>query len=243
MLFRTVLEHHKYERRLQTCQVNAMRDVLLLLIVGVSVPISFLRPYYGILVWTWITFFNPHRFTWGFMYDAPVAAVIAVPTLLGCLFTPEINRQIFKRETVLLLILWTWFLVTFFYATQVPLFQGHILDAKRELIRISKVLLITFTMIVLVTNRVRFKYLVVVTALCFAVLSLKSAIFGLRTAGEARIWGPPDSFITDNNAFALALNVSLPMLYFLAREESRRAYRIAWYVAFACGILCVILSY
>jgi len=23
--------------------------------------------------------FNPHRFTWGFMYSFPVAAVIAVP--------------------------------------------------------------------------------------------------------------------------------------------------------------------
>ncbi len=68
-----------------------MRDLILLIIIVISIPISFFRPYFGILMWTWITFFNPHRFTWGFMYNFPVAAVIAVPTLAGCLFTSNIT--------------------------------------------------------------------------------------------------------------------------------------------------------
>src|SRR6266851_5135042 len=63
-----------------------MRDLILFIIIAISIPISFFRPYFGILMWTWITFFNPHRYTWGFMYNFPVAAVIAVPTLVGCLF-------------------------------------------------------------------------------------------------------------------------------------------------------------
>jgi probable O-glycosylation ligase (exosortase A-associated) len=220
-----------------------MRDLLLFVIIVVSVPISLFRPYFGILMWTWITFFNPHRFTWGFMYNFPLAAVIAVPTLLGCLFTPNLNRRILKWETVLLAGLWLWFCITFLFALQVPLFQGHIDDARLELVRVSKVLLITLAMILLVTSHQRLKSLVLVTAMSFGLLAIKGSIFGFRTGGESRVWGPPDSFIADNNSFALAVNMCLPMLLFLARDEKRRSYRWLFYLTFACGVISVILTY
>jgi probable O-glycosylation ligase (exosortase A-associated) len=220
-----------------------MRDLILLIIIAVSIPISFFRPYFGILIWTWITFFNPHRFTWGYMYNAPVAAVIAVPTLLGCLFTSNINRQILKRETILLAGLWVWFSITFLSAIETPFFQGHVADTKMEWVRVSKVLLITLAMILLVTSHKRLKSLVLVTSMSFGLLAIKGAIFGFRTGGEARVWGPPDSFLTDNNSFALAVNMSLPMLLYLARDEKRRSLRWLLYLSFACGVLCVILTY
>jgi len=220
-----------------------MRDLILFLIIAASIPISFFRPYFGILVWTWVTFFNPHRYTWGFMYNFPVAAVIAVPTLAGCLFTSSINKKFLKWETLLLAGLWIWFCVTFLHAMQVPLFEGHILDAEHEWVRVSKVLLITLAMILLVTSQKKFRNLVIVTAMSFGLLAIKGAIFGIRTGGESRVWGPPDSFIADNNAFGLAVNMSLPMLFFLAREEQKRAYRWLYYLAFACGVLSVVLTY
>jgi putative inorganic carbon (hco3(-)) transporter len=220
-----------------------MRDLLLFVIIVVSIPISFFNPYYGILMWTWITFFNPHRYTWGFMYTFPVALVIAVPTLLGCLFTSSINRNILKRETIMLAGLWAWFAIVFLYALNVPLFEGHIADAQMELVRVSKVLLITSTMILLVTSHKKLKSLVMVTAMSFGLLAIKGAIFGLRSGGESRVWGPPDSFIADNNSFALAVNMSLPMLLFLAHDEKKRIYRWLLYLAFACGVLSVVLTY
>jgi probable O-glycosylation ligase (exosortase A-associated) len=94
-----------------------------------------------------------------------------------------------------------------------------------------------------VTSQKKFKNLVIVTAMSFGVLAIKGAIFGIRTSGESRVWGPPDSFISDNNAFGLAVNMSLPMLIFLARDEKRRFYRWCYYLAFACGVLSVILTY
>lgn len=220
-----------------------MRDVILFIIIAISIPISFFRPYFGILVWTWITFFNPHRYTWGFMYNFPIAAVIAAPTLLGCFFTSDLNRRILKRETLLLAGLWAWFSITFLYALQVPLFEGHLNDAKLELVRVSKVLLITFAMMVLVTSHKKLKTLVMVTAMSFGLLAIKGALFGFRTGGAARVWGPPDSFIADNNSFALAVNMSLPMLLFLARDEKKRNYRWLLYCAFVCGVASVTLTY
>jgi probable O-glycosylation ligase (exosortase A-associated) len=222
---------------------DGMRDLLLLVIILGSVPISLFEPFYGVLVWIWISYFNPHRFTFSYMYEFPVAAVIAVPTLLGILFTRKINRNPMVRETALLGMLWIWFVITYLNATRIPLFQGHILDAKSELIRVSKILLMTVVMILLVNTRERLKYLFLVTSLSFSLLVLKGALFGARTSGQYRVWGPPDSFLADNNGFAMAVNMSLPMLFYLGRVEENRLLKRILNISFICGIVSVLLTY
>jgi putative inorganic carbon (HCO3(-)) transporter len=220
-----------------------MRDLALLVVILASMPISFFEPFYGVLIWIWIAYYNPHRYTFTYMYNFPVAAVIAAPTLFGLLFTRNMNRRFMVRETAILIVLWAWFVLTYFNATQVPLFRGHILDAHDELIRVSKILLMTFVMILLVTTRERLKYVFLVTALSFTPLVLKAAVFGFRTGGQDRVWGPPDSFLADNNGFGLAVNMSLPILFYLGREEQNRILRWVLNIAFVCGILTVIFTY
>src|SRR5260370_13699331 len=104
---------------------------------------------------------------------------------------------------------------------QVPLFEAHFDDAKREMIRVSKVLLIPFPMILLVTSPKKFKNLVIVTAMSFGVLAIKGAIFGVRTGGGSPVWGPPHFFISHNNAFALSVNMSLPRLLYLDPDDQQ----------------------
>jgi putative inorganic carbon (HCO3(-)) transporter len=47
------------------------------------------RPWIGVMLWTWISIMNPHRYAWGFATTAPVAMIAALVTLLGLLFTRE----------------------------------------------------------------------------------------------------------------------------------------------------------
>jgi putative inorganic carbon (HCO3(-)) transporter len=220
-----------------------MRDFIVIAIILGSVPICFLNPYFGVLMWNWVAIFNPHRFTWGFAYHFPVATVVALPTLAGMIFTRKINHRIFTRESILLLLLWVWFAVTIFHATTVPMFSEHITAGTAELVRVSKVLLMTFVTILLVTSKNRLRWLFLVIGLSIGLLAVKGALFGLRTGGESRVWGPPDSFIADNNDLALATNMALPLLFFLAAEEKRRWLRIGLRLIFVAGLICVILSY
>ena len=71
-----------------------MRDFLVVAIILGSAPFCFINPYIGVLMWYWVTYFNPHRFTWSYAYDFPVALVIAVPTLLGTVFTKKSFRSL-----------------------------------------------------------------------------------------------------------------------------------------------------
>ncbi len=220
-----------------------MRAALLLLILGVSVPACLVSPYYGVLMWYWVSYFNPHRFTWGFTYDLPIAFLVAVPTLIGVLFAKKSLRSLLVLESLLLIGLWAWYTITYIHAQGVPMFVGHMTEASYHMNHISKILLMTLVMIVVINSRERLYGVMLISGGSLGLLALKGAIFGARTAGGSRVFGPPDSFLTDNNAFGLAINVCLPILFFLARSERRRWLRLSLYLCFAAGIVTVLLTY
>jgi len=220
-----------------------MRGILLLAFMLISVPICFFNPYYGVLMWYWVSYFNPHRFTYGFTYNLPVAQLVAAPTLAGLFFVKKSFRPLLTSESFLLIALWLWFTVTYVHASGVPLFAGNMPDATYEISHMSKIFLMTFVMIILVTSKERLRSVLLISAGSLGMLALRGAVFGVRTAGESRVWGPPDSFLSDNNGFALALNVCLPILFYLARTEKRRWLRIFLWFLFVCSLAAVMLTY
>lgn len=220
-----------------------MRDIVVLGIIFAAMPFCFFRPYFGLLMWTWISYFNPHRLTWGIAYDFPVAMCIGIPTLAGLLFTREKNRNFLTRETAIMFMLWAWFAITTWYASRQVLFSAHIAAGEAMLDRTSKILLMTVVTVILVTSAKKLRYLCYVTVLSIGFYAVKGAMFGIRTAAEQRVWGPAGSFIEDNNFLAVAVNMTLPFLFFLARSETNKKLRMFLWFVFVSSIGSVILSY
>ena len=220
-----------------------MRDFLILAAILGATPLCFFRPYFGVLMWTWVAYFNPHRFGWGVAYNFPVAMLVGGATLAGTPFAKDTNRRIFTLQTTLLALMWAWFCVTYFHAAHDPILVEHADDAKIELIRVSKMLLMTFLIVWLVSSREKLRYLFLVTAFSFGFFAVKGTLFSWQTSGQFRVYGPPDSFIADNNALGLALNMTLPMFYFMARDEQNRWVRRILQLCFYCGIVAVLLTY
>lgn len=221
-----------------------MRDVIILAIILCSVPFCLKKPFFGVLMWTWVAYFNPHRYAWsGTVYNFPVAMVVAIPTLLGLLVVPRFNPRILLRESKLLIMIWLWMIFTLVYAAQIPLFAGHIEDGTDSLIQITKILLMTFVTILVVNSPERLRKLVFVIALSLGARAVWVSIFGIQTGGEFRVYGPHDSFLADNNDFALALNMVLPLLFYLIPDEPRRWVRYGLWLSFLASIFCVILTY
>ena len=67
-----------------------MRDILLAAIVFGSIPFIFYRPHVGILMWAWLSYMTPYRFTWTFAYDFRFALMIAAVTspTMNAAYTP-----------------------------------------------------------------------------------------------------------------------------------------------------------
>ena len=66
-----------------------IRTLILAAALIVLVPWAVTRPWIGALTWTWISTMTPHKLTFGFLRDAPVAAAVAGATVLGLLLTTE----------------------------------------------------------------------------------------------------------------------------------------------------------
>ena len=220
-----------------------MRDVILIIIDAIAVPLSFRQPFIGILFWTWASYFNPQDFTYGIASKIPIGMLVAVPTLLGLVVTRQKQLPPRSAETGLLLLLWMWFCVTTANVFFSPELNHHWNDSYVSLWEVSKILLMVFVALALVTDANRLRWWYLITAGSFAVFALKGSVFGLVTGGQDRVYGPKYSMIYDNNDFGLAINMALPMFVALARTESSRVLRWCFWAAVPLGIMSVILTY
>jgi probable O-glycosylation ligase (exosortase A-associated) len=221
-----------------------VRDIIVLTIIIASLPVCFFRPYFGILMWTVVALLNPHRFAWGMAYNQfPVAVAVGVATLAGfVVFFPGL-RCFFSRDVYLLMVLWLWFTLTTAHNTAMPEFMHFADDTWFRWRFVSKVLLMTLVTIALVNSWVRLRYLLLVIAGCLAVLVLKAVPFMIMTGGSFRLYGPAGSMLDDNNALGLALNMTLPIFFFLARTETDR--RIKWLaiITFVATVPAIFFTY
>ena len=201
-----------------------------------SLPFCFLRPWIGILVFSWISYMNPHRFTWAAAYDYPFAKIVAIVTIAGLLFTKDRMSLPKTRETLLIVLLGLYFTLTTFFA-----FNQNAAWIQWE--KVIKILIMTLATMVLINDSKKLKYLVMVIAGSIGLLGIKGGIFSFVTGGGFRVYGPPGSFFADNNDMALALNMTIPMLFYLAKNEKNKRLKMAFWFTFASSIVSVVFTY
>lgn len=185
-----------------------MRDLLITLVVLGSLPLILMRPYVGILVWSWLGYMNPHRLAWGFAYDFPFAQVVGVCTLVGLLFYRERKALPWTGTLVVWMLFVAWMNVTTLFALLPE-------DAWREWDRTMKIQLISVLTLWLMQSRERIQALVWVIVGSLGFYGVKGGIFAALTGGNYRVYGPQGSFIDDNNAIGLALVMTLPLMRYL----------------------------
>lgn len=218
--------------------------LLFAFLVG-SLPVCFMRPFYGILLWTVIAFANPQSslFYWTAANTFPWAVAVAVPTLIGFLVFSPRWENLGSPKTFLIGILWVWFTVTSFISAHSTLFMHHAGDTWYHWNFVSKVIFMTVVTIVILDSFERLRIFVLVMAGCFGYFVLKSLPFLILTGGGFRLYGPEYSMIADNNDFGLALDMTVPLFFFLAQGETRPWLRWLFGFLFIGTIPCVFFTY
>lgn len=198
-----------------------MRDIVILAVVFAGCIMALRRPWIGVMLWTWLSIMNPHRFTWGLAYSAPVAAMAAASTLLGFLLTKDQRDMPFKGTPVGIFVAFmVWITLSWLLG----------LDPATDYEQWKKVMKIDFMIIValmLLHSKKHVLALTWVAAGSLALLGIKGGLFTVMTGGNHRVWGPPGSFIEDNNEFALSLIMTIPLLRFLQLQLTNKWGRLA----------------
>jgi putative inorganic carbon (hco3(-)) transporter len=197
-----------------------MRDVLLVLFMVGLLPLLMWRPTWGALAWVWWGIMNPHRLAWGFAQSIPFAQAIFAVTVIGALFSREPKKLKGGLATFVLLLFVVYMVFTTYFAL-VPDKAWPMLE------RAVKVQIGTLLALTLLYRKEHVISLVWVIVLSIGFYSIKGGVFTIFTLGQYRVWGPEDSFIADNNAFALATVMSIPLwAYLYGQYPSRRWIKI-----------------
>jgi probable O-glycosylation ligase (exosortase A-associated) len=101
-----------------------------------------------------------------------------------------------------------WFCLTTVFAVN----PGGALD---ELLRFLKIQLFIFLTIALVSDKNKLDGFIWMMVVSIAYYGVKGGVFTLLTGGSYRVWGPAGSFIAGNNEVALAMLMTLPLMWYL----------------------------
>jgi putative inorganic carbon (HCO3(-)) transporter len=191
-----------------------MRDLLVVGIVLIGSLYALRYPWFGIMLWTWVSLMNPHALAYGFARDFPVAAIVAIATLIGVLTTKERQNPFAQSPAVWLLLFMGWICFTYPFSYNV--------EGSTEMF--SKVMKIDFMILVALTllkTRRHIEFFVWVVVFSLGFYGVKGGIFTIMTGGNYRVWGP-GGFIGGNNEVALALIVVIPLMRYLQLQATNR---------------------
>jgi putative inorganic carbon (HCO3(-)) transporter len=213
-----------------------VRDIALFLVLAALVYVVPRRPFVGALAWVVFGIMYPHRLTYGAAYSFPFSQVIALLTLAGLLFTKEHRQLKGGAAAGMLIALLVWSGIA-------NLFSFHPSEALLYLDRVSKVVLMTFVLLLLIHTREQVVALVWCLVVSLGFYGVKGGIFVIATGGQFMVNGPPDSPMEGNNSLGTGTVIIIPLIYYLTQVTANRWVRWGLIAALPLCAVSVLGSY
>ncbi len=206
---------------------------LLILTVGALLPACLFYPQVGLMLWGWLTLMNPHQEVWGFAQGLQFNLIVAIVTMLAWLLSRE--RKLPPANPLVATFVMFLLLMVLSQATAVyPAYSWPYFE------QFMKTMVFIFLGMVMLTGKARIHGMLWVYAISLGYFGVKGGAFTLLTGGSYHAVGPPNTMISDNNNFGLALVLALPVLFYLRRQTAHRLVRLALLGAIALTGLCVL---
>lgn len=212
-------------------------DALLIAAVALALPISLLWPWIGVLIYTWLSTMVPQRLADGAAYGMPFVKLVAIATLVGLLFTKARSPLPRRREVVLLAFL----VLVISASTWFTALQPDRAWPRWE--EAMKVMLMAAVSLVLLQDRHKLRLWLLVIALSLGYHGISGGLWGLEHRLQDRLFGPPESVLSDNNALGFAFTMALPLLAFLRLDQEVAWIRHLLLAAFTLTIIALFATY
>ncbi len=221
-----------------------MRDFALLAMVLALCWLALLRPWLGLLGLAVLGYMQPQGYATGFMRQAPVFMVLFGVTFLGALYHTWRNkvwaalpwRRLMDWRLLGLLGLWLWFGVTSYNAVA-PW------EAWPKYFTVLKILPPFLLALLLIDSREKLYYLVVTIALSILLVAIKGGYWAVISGFQDRVYGPPGSAYGDNNAFAVVVAMTIPLIVLWLRDAKDRSLSIFLLIGIAIAYASAVSSW
>lgn len=213
-----------------------MRDILIIMFMACFGPMMFKFAHIGMYLWTWVAIMNPHKLVYGIARGQSFNLWIAVITMGVWLFSKERKIPAAPGFAVMIMIFAVWITLTTALAPTPdiswPLWERNI-----------KSLVLVYLVLCIITTRARLHAFLWVYLISIGYWGVKSGIVTIASAGNAVVIGPIGSMITDNNALALAITISIPVANYLRLQSSHKLIQFALIGVIILSIAAVIGTY
>lgn len=212
-----------------------MRDIFVTLLCIVGWGYTLKRPYLGVLLWSWLSYMNPHRLCYGFALDAPLAHITAILLMGSMLLSKETKSFPLNGITFL----WIVFILFMGVTTYFAYFPT---EAAYQYKQVIKIQLIVFLTMMLITDMDKLNKLIWVIVLSIGFYSVKGGLFTLMTGGSFTVWGPGGSYIEDNNGLAVAVLMIIPLMVYLYQTNNKKWIKQGLLIAIVFSLFTVVGS-
>lgn len=214
-----------------------LRSLAILLFVMGTLPMAFVEPFAGLLLWVLFSYMSPYRIAYGFAYSFHWVLMIAIITIISMMIHKDKVRRIEWTPTLALLVA---FLFTTGLSTLLAVEHSYAVNAW---VQFLKVQIMMFATLMLVYDRKRLHWLLWIIVLSFGFWGAKGGVFTLMKGGQYRVIGPENTFIGGRNQLALVLCMTLPLMRYL-QLQAKSAY-LRWFMWLFMGLtaLAIIGTY
>jgi probable O-glycosylation ligase (exosortase A-associated) len=213
-----------------------MRDTGFTLLMLMLMPVCLRRPLIGMLTFTWLAYMRAQDLTWGFAKNQRWSFLIAIIMGAGWLISRERRNVTWNSRTLAMVALVGVVGISLFLSATPPKS-----DLSRY-IEFAKIVGIALFTTALVVRLPHLRMMVWVIALSFAFYGVKNGLTGILNGGKPILQGP-GGMLEDNNDFALALCMGLPMLIQIGASERNRVLRRGVYAMVPLCLLAILLTH
>lgn len=207
-----------------------MRDLIIIGLITICLLASLKKPVWAALAWIFVSVSSFHQQGYA-TNDLPVAMAVAVCFLISIAAHGKEFNFSWSPPLVWFALLTGWMTVTYLASPSLNENYGM-------WIKVMKINLMMFLVAGAILTRKDIDKLIWVIVLSLAITGAKGGVFTLATGGAHLVWGP-GGFIGGNNEFALALVMTIPLMYYLRAISDNRWVRLGLLIAM---VLCAIAA-
>ena len=187
-----------------------MRDLVVFALFVGLLPTCLLRPWIGVLCFSFLAYNRTQDLTWGFARGLPIAQSVAIAMIVGWMmfeYRPIRFRDIRIQAMVVLLLC---------VGISIAVNPVNWNIQSRRYTELCKVIFVALLTGTLTIDRRRLRQILMVVAIGFGFYGAKNGL-AYFLLGTKTIIGP-GGMLKDNNDFALAMVMNLPFLWYLSYD-------------------------
>ncbi len=215
-----------------------MRDLLVIGIVLLSLPLAFRRPFMGMLLFSWLAYMRPQDLCWGFARGMRFSFIVGITMVVGWFVNEAHTRPFFRPDLRAFLMILLALLMSISLALSAVVDE----NVTRYYLEFIKIIVVALFTIGQVDSKQRLRMLLWTIALSLGFYGFKGGLFGLLSGGAVILRGP-GGMLEDNNDFALALVMNIPLLFYLGRSEKRKEIRTFCDITIMLSMITILLTH